>query len=314
MTVGGAGRSILAFERRYSARLTDAEFDRLARQVGKAAAGREPAACELLGKWLADEQSDTRRVVILDAMAASSCLQAPSDLLVELVKVRHADLASAAARLLVLSGAEGEAALLRALPAIGSYARYRCLSTLLYGREQLGEEAVRAVADLTEYGDRDLRTAGLTVLALRGDGSCTDRLVGSLRRRDPATREAALKALAVVGDSRAVDAVLARLEKDVVRGSDPHSPMIDLELTYLARHAELHPEAFERACAAVAKNWRRRDSAELEWIRSFLHQTTPEGLRSVGIPADAELQRMRGHVVDGMRVREFPGTIEEIDS
>ncbi|MCM3920740.1 HEAT repeat domain-containing protein [Frankia sp. AiPs1] len=245
--------------------------------------------------------------MILDVMAESHCLETSSDLLLEIMEVRHGDLASAAARLLVLRGADVEAAMVRLLPKVrGSYSRFRCLSTLLYGRERLGREELTTVSGLIAGGDRRMRLVGLTILALRGDASCTDRIIECLGGRDLATREAALKALVAVGDGRAVDAVLAQLEKDAARRSDPHSSVIDLALNYLAQHSAPRPDAFRLACAAVAANWGRRDAAELAWIRVFLRRFSPHDMRSVDIPSPRDLQSMRSQVVDRMKDGALP--------
>jgi hypothetical protein len=232
-------------------------------------------------------------------MADTSCLDCPTDVLAKLMIVQETHVSAAAARLLVLSGADGEQEMIKTLGQVrGSFRLALCLNQLALGSGPLDADALAAYVN---HNDKYLRTCTIEILALRGDASCTEHLLAPLNRRDSVSREAALTALVAVGDDRAVDAVLEQLRTDATRRSRPDSVLVELELNYLAQHFSTRPDALEHARAIIVENWSKRDEAEVGWIRMFLPQAAPDAPEPISSPSERALPEMRQRVVGKLR-------------
>ncbi|MBL7487981.1 HEAT repeat domain-containing protein [Frankia sp. AgB1.9] len=286
------------FERCRLGRLSNERFDDLVLQLGVRASLGADWACRKLFRWLEEEQSDTRRVMLLKAAGGCPCADYPKDLLEQLVKVPYTDICVEAAYLLVKTGDEGERAVLALLGSLSKYGRSLCLGVLTYGTGTLDVEAVAAYAN---DADSHIRNAALYTLAFRGDSSCTDHLIAPLQRRDTLTKEAALHALICVGDDRAVDAVLHRYRLDSARRADGTTIVWELELNYLGQQSAARPDAFAETRSVTARHWAKRDETEVAWIQAHLPQLAPDFRGQFGPLTEARRTQLRHTVLSRLQ-------------
>ncbi|MDT3440648.1 MULTISPECIES: HEAT repeat domain-containing protein [unclassified Pseudofrankia] len=282
------------FERQHSGSLSNPQFAGLVGQVGLHARRGAPWACRLLYRWLAVEESDTRRVILLKTMIEVGCRDCPLDMLTRLVAVPHTDVCQEAAHLLVLAGPSGERALLATLGRLRGYLLAISLGQLASGNGPLD---VATVASYANHPNQHVRLGTLGTLAVRGDGTCTGKLAAAIDRSDIPTRDAALTALVTIGGPDAVDAVLKRLSIDAARRSRPETLTVELALNYLGQHAQTRPDALTHARTLIVDHWHRRDEAEIAWIRKNLPQVAPETPEPISPPSSQAAAGMRRPVL-----------------
>lgn len=138
-------------------------------------------------------------------------------------------------------------------------------------RGPVGEQALRAL--IAHRGPRtsDLRSAATLALAKRSGTAASDVLAEVLDDKDSSVRNYALICLAAVGDSRAWEAALVRLNsmlsRQPMREGEPSSTV--MAVIYLARHAVDDEARLRRVVETLHKHWRRIGDEDRAWIETY---------------------------------------------
>ncbi|KPM54813.1 hypothetical protein ACG83_15415 [Frankia sp. R43] len=284
--------------RRYTASMPNDAFARLVDRVAGNARSGAPWAEELLYHWVDTERSDTKRTVLLQEMVRSSFLGCPFECLTRLAAVPETNVSSLSAELLVMAGPAGEQALIRALPRIRGYQLSLAIGALRDGSVPLDADLL---SEYIRHPNRFVRHTTLGLLGRRGDSTCTPHLLEALARPDRSTWESALLALGVVGDARAVDAILNRLRTHAARKSGLETPFVELELNFLGQHAHERPDAFATAREIVVSTWAKRNEEETYWITRFLPQVAPHAREPLQPPTTEAVATLKAQMIEHQR-------------
>jgi hypothetical protein len=171
----------------------------------------------------------------------------------------------------------------------------------------LGKYATASRSTRAEY--RDLLCACIVALAKRDGSAATDVYATAASHANPAVREYAMAALAVVGDDRSWDEILAHLDAMLKRKVNPttsHSRRWEEgcgAIEYLARHSATASARAVRLVTLLRARWRNLADPELVerwWPGIQPGGPPPEGIDLPGWTAPGILEalipgRMQSH-------------------
>ncbi|WP_152990005.1 HEAT repeat domain-containing protein [Frankia sp. ACN1ag] len=298
MSDGGSSVDRELFESGYLESLSDQEFESRVRKIGELGAQGCRQACDLLHRTLLVERAEARQVALLAAMKTKKCSHLPLAPIAGLLRSRSLLVPGSAALLLAAWGGEAEQILVDSL----ADARGGSLDLYLFALANgTGPLDVGLFTPYVDHRSLSVRLASIAALVERGDASCTERLVDALAVRSEQTQVAALFALIAVGDARACDAVLRRLELDSTRDRGYFFSFIKLELTFLAQHVREHPEVLAAARRVTVRNWKRRTDPEQKWIARYLPQVSPESPDHLPPPSNEVVEEIRRLALEAAR-------------
>ena len=160
-----------------------------------------------------------------------------------------------------------------------------------------GEAALRRAIRLSGPGSRDVRCAALLALAKRVGAPATPDLVDGLATSDAAVKDYAVIGLAGAGDDRAFEQVLQHLRNVLRRRGSGRSPGVTAyALAYLARHASEGARRSELV-AFVRKHWDAIDHAD--WFAELWPEAAPGGPAPDAVRAPQQ-EAIRAWVHDGL--------------
>lgn len=175
-----------------------------------------------------------------------------------------------AARAAVSLGPDGDRLLAEAA-AIPGWRGVYATAALGESRGPFGEATLRELIAKRGPGTSDVRSAALLALAKRAKSAASDILASAADDKDASVRDYALTGLAAVGDARAWEAVLTRLNKMLsrTRKSQEEPSTVVLATIYLARHAVDDYPRLRRIAQALHKNWDRLQVKERAWLEQY---------------------------------------------
>ena len=152
-----------------------------------------------------------------------------------------------------------------------------------------GDAALRRAIRVSGPGSRDVRCASLLALAKRMGALATPDLVDGLTMPDAAVKDYAVIGLAGAGDDQAFEQVLGHLRAVLRRRRKGPSQVVAYALAYLARHVSDRTRRSELV-AFVRKHWDAIDQAE--WFAELWPEAAPGGPDpdAVQAPTDAAIQ------------------------
>jgi hypothetical protein len=192
----------------------------------------------------------------------------------------------------VTIGADGDRLLAEATALSGWRGLY-ATAALGESAGPFGEEALRDLISKRGPKTSDLRSAALLALAKRSGSAASEVLSQTVNDKDASAREYAILCLAAVGDARAWDAVLSRLntmlgrqrQRQRQRRGDPSTAT--LATTYLARHAVDDDDRLQRVAELLRKHWDRLDEAERAWVETYWPAAHPHLEQAPLLPREA---------------------------
>lgn len=175
-----------------------------------------------------------------------------------------------AANQAVTVGADGDALLAEATALPGWRGLY---ATAALGESvgPFGEPTLRNLISTSGPKTSDLRSAALLALAKRAGSAASDTLLEAVNDKDASVRNYAILCLAAVGDVRAWDAVLSRLNTMLSRQRQRrgHPSTATLATTYLARHAVDDDDRLQRVAQVLRNRWDRLFEEERAWVETY---------------------------------------------
>jgi hypothetical protein len=152
-----------------------------------------------------------------------------------------------------------------------------------------GDAALRRAIRVSGPGSRDVRCASLLALAKRMGALATPDLIDGLTMPDAAVKDYAVIGLAGAGDDQAFEQVLGHLRHVLRRKRKGPSQVVAYALAYLARHVSDRTRRSELV-AFVREHWDAID--QTEWFARLWPEAAPGGPDpdAVQAPSDAAIQ------------------------
>lgn len=152
-----------------------------------------------------------------------------------------------------------------------------------------GDAALRRAIRVSGPGSRDVRCASLLALAKRVGVLATPDLIDGLTTPDAAVKDYAVIGLAGAGDDQAFEQVRMHLRSALRRKRKGPSQVVAYALAYLARHVA-DPARRSEVVAFVREHWDAID--QTDWFARLWPDAAPGGPDpdAVQAPTDAAIQ------------------------